>query len=56
MINGVKIKKLDVKSDERGWFAEILRADEVKNPKLGQVYVTTATVGQTKGKHYHERR
>lgn len=56
MINGVKIKKLDVRSDERGWFAEILRADEVENPKLGQFYVTTATVGQTKGKHYHERK
>jgi UDP-2-acetamido-2,6-beta-L-arabino-hexul-4-ose reductase len=56
MINGVKIKKLDIKSDDRGWFTEILRSDEVENPKLGQFYVTTATVGQTKGKHYHERK
>lgn len=56
MINGVKVKKLEVKSDERGWFAEILRADEVADPKLGQFYVTTATAGQIKGKHYHTRK
>lgn len=56
MIDGVKIKKLDVKKDERGWFAEILRANEMADPKFGQVYVTTATPGQTKGKHYHNRK
>lgn len=56
MIQGVKIKKLDVKKDERGWFAEILRADEITDPKFGQMYITTATVEQTKGKHYHNRK
>lgn len=55
-IPGVKIKTLDVKRDDRGWFAEILRSDEIENPKLGQFYITTATVGQTKGKHYHTRK
>ena len=56
MIQGVKIKKLDVKRDDRGWFTEILRGDEVEDPKLGQFYVTTANSGQTKGKHYHNRK
>lgn len=56
MIKGVKVKNLDVKRDERGWFAEILRADEVEDPKLGQFYVTTATANQTKGQHYHTRK
>lgn len=56
MIKGVKVKSLDVKKDDRGWFAEILRADEIDNPKFGQMYVTTATPGQTKGKHYHNRK
>lgn len=56
MIAGVTIKNLEVKKDERGWFAEILRADEIENPKFGQVYITTAAPGQTKGKHYHTRK
>ena len=56
MINGVKIKNLDVKKDDRGSFSEILRADEIVDPKFGQMYVTTATLGQTKGKHYHNRK
>ena len=56
MINGVTIKNLEVKKDERGWFAEILRSNEIDNPKFGQMYVTTATPGQTKGKHYHTRK
>lgn len=56
MINGVKIKNLEVKKDERGWFTEILRGDEISDPKLGQFYVTVANPGQTKGKHYHNRK
>ncbi|OGY09473.1 MAG: hypothetical protein A2700_01930 [Candidatus Blackburnbacteria bacterium RIFCSPHIGHO2_01_FULL_44_64] len=55
-MKGVKVKDLDVKRDDRGWFAEILRGDEIDDPKFGQMYVTTATVGQTKGKHYHNRK
>lgn len=56
VIMGIKVKKLELKKDERGWFAEILRADEVENPKLGQIYITVANPGQTKGKHYHTRK
>ena len=54
----VKIKKLDVKADNRGFVAEIVRDEDLENPnkKFGQIYVTTAKPGQTKGKHYHERK
>ena len=54
----VKIIKLDVKADNRGFVAEIVRDEDLENPnkKFGQIYVTTAKPGQTKGKHYHERK
>jgi UDP-2-acetamido-2,6-beta-L-arabino-hexul-4-ose reductase len=53
----VKIKKLEVKKDERGWLAEIIRAEDIGNhPSFGQILVTTANPGQTKGNHYHLRK
>ena len=53
-----KTKSLDVKADDRGWFAEIVRTEDLdgnKNP-FGQMYVTVAKPGQIKGKHYHTRK
>ena len=41
-IQGVRIKKLKVDSDERGWLIEILRCDDEIFKKFGQVYLTTA--------------
>lgn len=58
MLKNVKIKKLAKKEDSRGFVAEIVRAEDMDNPnkKFGQIYITTARTGQTKGKHYHERK
>ena len=58
MTKDVKVKILDIKKDDRGWFAEIVRREDVNHPDkpLGQMYVTTANPGQTKGKHYHTRK
>lgn len=57
-MKNVKIKKLNVKTDDRGWFSEILRFEELLNKKkgFGQIYVTVAKPGQIKGKHYHRRK
>ncbi len=54
----VRVKKLDVKADERGFVAEIVRIEDFENKskQFGQIYVTTAKPGYTKGKHYHERK
>ena len=54
----IEIKKLEVKKDERGWFTEILRFEELNKKKegFGQIYVTVAKSGQIKGKHYHKRK
>lgn len=57
-MKSVKIKRLDIKSDERGWFAEVVRSEDLndRGKPFGQMYVTTARSGQTKGKHYHTRK
>jgi UDP-2-acetamido-2,6-beta-L-arabino-hexul-4-ose reductase len=51
----VKTKKLKIHSDERGWLAEILREDEIKE-KIKQVYVATIEPGFVRGNHYHLKR
>lgn len=52
----VDIKQLDIKKDQRGFLAEILRTEDVSGKKFGQLLLTTAKVGQTKGDHYHKRK
>lgn len=57
MIDDVKIYPLDVKRDERGWLAEILRAGHNKpNEALKHIYITVAHPAKTKGRHYHQRK
>lgn len=53
MIEGVKIKKLKVIPDERGFLMEMLRCDDEFYQKFGQAYLTVAYPGVVKGWHYH---
>jgi UDP-2-acetamido-2,6-beta-L-arabino-hexul-4-ose reductase len=39
---------LDVKTDNRGWLAELL-----KSPHIGQMFVSKTHAGITRGNHYH---
>ncbi|GFP19250.1 dTDP-4-dehydrorhamnose 3,5-epimerase [Candidatus Hakubella thermalkaliphila] len=55
MIDGVKIKKLRVIPDERGFLMEMLRSDDEIFEKFGQVYVTAGYPGVVKGWHYHRK-
>lgn len=52
----INTKELSVKKDTRGWLAEILRPEDVKVKQFGQILVTTAYPGETKGNHYHMRK
>lgn len=52
----LKIKKLEVKKDNRGWLAEIISTNEIKGKGVGLVLITTANARQTKGSHYHKRK
>ena len=54
MIEGVKVKKLKVISDERGRLMEILRRDDEIFKEFGQVYMTTAKAGAIKAWHWHK--
>lgn len=51
----LKIKKLEVKKDERGFLAEIISSNE-RDKRLGLVLITTAHPTMTKGNHYHKRK
>jgi len=52
------IKKLEIKTDQRGWLAEILRRENLYPGReaFGQFFITTAHPGITKGHHYHLRK
>ncbi len=54
MIEGVKIKKLKVIKDSRGFLMEILRSDDKIFKKFGQVYITFCKYGIAKAWHYHK--
>lgn len=52
----LKQKKLNVKKDERGWLVELIRGEDVYGEPFGQLLVTVAKSGFTKGNHYHLRK
>ncbi len=54
LIEGVRVKKLNVIPDDRGRLMEILRADDAEYEKFGQVYMTTAYPGIVKAWHFHK--
>lgn len=53
-----KIKLIERKKieDSRGWFLKVINGLEENLPSYtGEVYLTNATSGEAKGKHYHEK-
>ncbi|MBM4467143.1 MAG: dTDP-4-dehydrorhamnose 3,5-epimerase [Chloroflexi bacterium] len=54
MIDGVKVRKLRLIPDERGYLMEMLRSDWEEYEKFGQVYITAVYSGVVKGWHYHK--
>ncbi len=53
-IAGVKVRRLRLIPDDRGWLMELLRADWEEFEQFGQAYVTTAYPGVVKAWHYHK--
>jgi dTDP-4-dehydrorhamnose 3,5-epimerase len=53
-IDGVKVRKLRLIPDERGWLMELLRRDWEEFEKFGQAYITTCHPGVVKAWHYHK--
>jgi len=54
-IDGVKIKKLKVVPDKRGFLMEMLRSDDELFEKFGQAYLTGVKKGFAKAWHYHKQ-
>lgn len=54
LIDGVRIKKLRLIPDERGYLMEMLRSDDEIFSKFGQVYLSVGYPGVVKGWHYHK--
>lgn len=54
MIEGVRIKKLKLLPDDRGFLMEMLRCDDEVFENFGQVYITGCIRGVVKGWHYHK--
>ena len=55
MIAGVKVKPLVRHADDRGFFQEVVRADEGILPRFGQLSMAKTYAGVIKAFHYHER-
>ena len=53
-ISGVKVRRLRLIPDDRGWLMELLRSDWEEFEKFGQVYATTCYPGVVKAWHYHK--
>lgn len=52
----IKVKKLNVKIDERGWLTEVLSSSDIDNTDFGLIHLSTAKPGFIKGNHYHKRK
>lgn len=55
MIDGVRVKDLQVIPDQRGWLAELVRSDDEDFVRFGQVYVSVTYPGVVKAWHMHTR-
>jgi len=55
MIDGVKIKKLVKRCDDRGYFMEILRNDDALMEKFGQTAVSVTYPSVIKAFHWHKK-
>jgi len=54
MIDGLQRFELARHADERGWFAELVRASNLPKP-IRQVNLSLSRRGVIRGLHYHER-
>ena len=55
MIEGVEVKQLVKRADERGFLMELLRSDEPIFRKFGQAYVALNYPGVVRAWHWHRK-
>jgi dTDP-4-dehydrorhamnose 3,5-epimerase len=54
LIEGVRVRKLRLIPDERGYLMEMLRSDWEEFEQFGQTYITAVYPGTVKAWHYHQ--
>ncbi|MEX2284973.1 MAG: glycosyltransferase [Gemmatimonadota bacterium] len=55
-LTGVRVVRQNRHEDSRGFLQKVLTATQCEgHPPRGEVYVTSALPGETKGNHYHQR-
>lgn len=52
----LKVKKLKVKKDSRGWLSEIIRPEDIKKVQFGQLILTVSYPLEIRANHYHKRK
>jgi len=55
MIQGVEVKQLTPRADERGFLMELLRSDDSIFTKFGQCYVSMNYPGVIRAWHWHKK-
>ena len=55
MIQGVEVKQLTPRADERGFLMELLRSDDAIFTKFGQCYVSMNYPGVIRAWHWHKK-
>jgi len=53
-LDDVKIHDLVLRKDERGWLAEIIRAEQLEDKTFGQITVAITAPNMIRGNHYHK--
>jgi len=55
MIEGVVVREAPYSEDTRGWFLKVVPKEYVGQSEFGEVYLSGAHPGETKGSHYHDQ-
>ncbi len=54
MIKGVIVREVPLHTDPRGWLLKAVPSEFVGGHRFGEIYLSGANPGETKGCHYHE--
>jgi UDP-2-acetamido-2,6-beta-L-arabino-hexul-4-ose reductase len=54
MIESVVVREIPLHTDTRGWLMKVVPGEFVGDSGFGEIYLSGAKPGETKGGHYHE--
>jgi len=54
MIENVVVREIPLHTDTRGWLLKVVPGEFVGDKRFGEIYLSGAKPGETKGGHYHK--